>query len=392
MNTLGTLALARPELRILLCTARAGLLPAEVATLQTLLGAGLDWEFLLQAAGRHGLQPLLHKHLEQHAADLVPAEPRASLRQAAAAQATYAQTRVTQLRQLMDWFRATGLDVIPYKGPVLGARLYGHYALRQFGDLDFIVPPAEARAARDSLLTLGFQATLTCPAGWEDWYVRHRNEYALYHPAGQLLVELHWGAWARFVNMPVRYEAFRARCETVVLEGNPLPSLGPEDLLFVLCLHGTKHQWCRLVWLADIAELIRSTPALDWPRVLALARESRSARFLLIGLALARQWFGLSLPAVVEQRLQADQRVGQLAANITDRLLDSALREPTEREQLRFLCHALPRHGDRLRFLWGVATEPCRDDWNWRQLPPALAGLYAFLRPARLLGLALRGR
>ena len=77
---------------------------------------------------------------------------------------------------------------------------------------------------------------------------------------------------------------FWNRCETVNLEGRAVRSLDMEELLFLLSLHGTKHQWVRLSWLVDITEIIRSTPELDWVRVWTLAEESRTERFLIIGL------------------------------------------------------------------------------------------------------------
>ena len=77
-----------------------------------------------------------------------------------------------------------------------------------------------------------------------------------------------------------------------------------------------------------------------------------------------------------------------MAAN----LCGGSLYAPNETEHLRFMFRALPRQRDRLRFLWGLATEPCRDDWDFCLLPPALASLYAGLRPARLIRVALKRR
>lgn len=65
-------------------------------------------------------------------------------------------------------------------------------------------------------------------------------------------MELHWGPWPRFVAMPVDIHLFWERRETVLLEGKPVPSLKMEELLFLLSLHGTKHQWVRLAWLAAV--------------------------------------------------------------------------------------------------------------------------------------------
>ena len=307
------------------------------------------------------------------------------MRQAVLGYEPYARARVQDLLGLLDGFRSAGVDVIPYKGPILSQRLYGHWAMRQFGDLDFLVRRQQARQAYECLVGRGFQPDLAASPGWELWYERARHEYALRNPANGLYVELHWGAWQRFVNMPVEVDSFWDHLEAVMLEGKSVLSLRMEELLFFLCLHGTKHQWNRLAWLADCAEIIRSMPTLDWSRVLLLAEASRSQRFLFVGLSLARRLLGAPLPPDVETRMSADDQVEALAAEMEAGLRSGSLHESGEGEHLRFMFRSLPRYRDRLRLLWGVAVEPCRDDWKYCRLPPSLVGLYAIVRPWRLL-------
>lgn len=218
-----------------------------------------------------------------------------------------------------------------------------------------------------------------------------RHEHSFSHPESDLFVELHWGAWQRFLGMPVDIRSFWKGHETVNLEGRAVQSLGMEELLFLLSLHGTKHQWNRLSWLADLAEILRATPELDWVRVWSLAEESRTERFLSIGLWLAHHLLNAALPSEILERLQADRQAVRLAGEIGRSLCRGVIHESTEMENLRFVCRALPRLQDRLHFLWGVAVEPCRDDWRLFLLPPSLKGLYAIIRPSRLIGLVLKG-
>ena len=62
---------------------------------------------------------------------------------------------------------------------------------------------------------------------------------------------------------------------------NPPPARGeipaqfmpaPEDLLRLLVLHGGKHVWERIAWLADVADLLRQHPDLDHAVVAQTAR------------------------------------------------------------------------------------------------------------------------
>ena len=85
-------------------------------------------------------------------------------------------------------------------------------------------------------------------------------------------------------------------------------------------------------------------------------------------------------------------RVEPLAREMAAHLCGGSLSAPVETEHLSFMYRTLPHLRDRLRFVWGVAVEPCRDDWTGCPLPPACVGLYAVVRPARLCWVALQRR
>ena len=80
----------------------------------------------------------------------------------------------------------------------------------------------------------------------------------------------------------------------------------PENLLIVLCVHGSKHAWEQLKWICDIAELVRTHPDLQWEHMLASASDLRCRRMVLLGLSLARQWYEVDLPAPVLCMIASD--------------------------------------------------------------------------------------
>ena len=69
---------------ILFCVARREL-DAERARFRGLLSEVQDWEHLLAAASYHGLLPLLHKHVSESSADLVPIAALSRLKQSSLA-------------------------------------------------------------------------------------------------------------------------------------------------------------------------------------------------------------------------------------------------------------------------------------------------------------------
>ena len=62
--------------------------------------------------------------------------------------------------------------------------------------------------------------------------------------------------------------------------------MAPEELLIILCVHGSKHAWERLKWVVDVAELLRSQ-RLNWKRVFSTATKWKCRRMALLGLAFA---------------------------------------------------------------------------------------------------------
>ena len=63
----------------------------------------------------------------------------------------------------------------------------------------------------------------------------------------------------------------------------------PEDLLLVLCLHGSKHCWERLAWICDVAELIGANPELDWNEIMRRSAALNIEKAVMLGLDLASE-------------------------------------------------------------------------------------------------------
>ena len=76
----------------------------------------------------------------------------------------------------------------------------------------------------------------------------------------------------RTLHVPSRHDDFWARLVDGELEATKIKLPAPEDLLLALCIHGSKHLWERLAWIADIAGLIESQPSLNWNELVNRAR------------------------------------------------------------------------------------------------------------------------
>ena len=177
------------------------------------------------------------------------------------------------------------------------------------------------------------------------------------------------------------------RLEPVDLAGTTLPSLAPEDLLLVLCMHGSKHLWMRLEWICSVAELVRTCPEMDWGRVMEQAHELGGERMLFVGLLLARDRLGIALPEEVRANIESD-RVGRLLARrVRERLFREA--EPRVMEWWGFRYKVRERWRDRWPYVLNfvsILITPNAQDRAFLPLPAALSFLHYPIRPIRLLG------
>ena len=64
------------------------------------------------------------------------------------------------------------------------------------------------------------------------------------------------------------------------------------DQALMLCMHGSKHVWSRLIWICDVAQLLISSPDLDWKEVIEEANQSGLWRSLALGVLLAHRVAG----------------------------------------------------------------------------------------------------
>ena len=132
-----------PEVDFLLSCARVDLLEAQAQHLRQLLMRPLDWNRLVALAARHGLLPLLARHLQTLPADTIPAAVSESLRVHQHAVALRNLGLSGELVRVLRLFAEHGIAALPFKGPTLAQFAYGDPALREFGDLDLLLRPRD---------------------------------------------------------------------------------------------------------------------------------------------------------------------------------------------------------------------------------------------------------
>jgi len=350
--------------------------------------SNLDWSEVLRLAEHHGVLPLVARNLIEHARGLPP-EIERSLRSAYDANLRRSLWFTAELARIMQHFERRQLRVVPYKGPVLAQSAYRDVGLRNFSDLDFLISPADFERAKQALAEIGYRPSAHFTPAVERFWLRKGYERAFDSPAGPNLVELQWALLPHFYALDSHSDDLRvadllARAGRTVVGGCEVPCLSPEDSLLVLCLHAAKHLWTRLIWLADIAETLRSQ-TIDYSLVFCRARALGVVRILGVSFWLAKNVLRAELPKPSEELLAADPRVSALGSEFAERLARGAVYDFESTEYFRLIMKLRERRGDRWRYLWRLVWTPGAGDIAAVRLPEALFPLYRIVRLGRLM-------
>jgi len=373
----------RPENELLLCCARTHMDQEKIDRGHALLRNGIDWTLLIRMTQLHGLMPLLYKNIDAHFPEDVPPLILNQLQEWYVANARRNLLLVGQLLMLLRLFRDNDIPVIPYKGAVLAASAHGDITLREFHDLDFLVQQDHLLRARDLLLSRGYQLSVKGDGGD---VVRQNSQYevGLVLAHAGIHVELKWDIVARYFALPMDMTALWTRLKPVLIEGREIYTFSPEDTLLILCIHGTKHLWASLMWVTDISELIQANPGLNWQWLWDHSNTLGSRRMLSLGLSLARDLLGTSLPKKVEQQVEADPPVKRLTEEVSRRLFDRSNLSPSVLESITFHCRAREHLSDRAKYGYRLLMTTTPSDRELLQASSSLSPLASCIRPFRL--------
>ncbi|MEI7881678.1 MAG: nucleotidyltransferase family protein, partial [bacterium] len=211
----------------------------------------LNQSLLIQLAMRHRCLPLLAEGLARVRQEGQPSwvtfgpEMQARMNRALAVGAGRAVFLARRLVSLSGTFKDAGVRAMALKGPAMAQALYGHVDYRPSDDLDVWIHPGDFAKASGIMESLGFtplvslstdEARAHMQAGWDRGY---RS------PAGDYVVELCTGMAPSYFARPPEVDVLWAGAQELTLEGGRVRTPGPEALLELLCLHGTKHGWSR---------------------------------------------------------------------------------------------------------------------------------------------------
>jgi hypothetical protein len=325
------------------------------------LARSADWPKLLLLAEDHGVMGHLAARLRGLDASLVPPETMQALLERQRAQIFFSLKMTAELFRLLDLFASEGIGALAVKGPVLAVQAYGDPAMRSYGDLDLLVRQRDIRRATELMAAAGYDSQVSISAIDAG---KIPGQYLFSSPDSKLLVELHNDFTLRYFPRRLPLERIFQRQIRVQLDSRKAPALSVEEELVFICVHGAKHLWERLMWIADVAALVSRQTSLDWDRAAASAKEVGAERMLHTGLQLAANLLRVQLPDKVLPMVKSDVVAARLASQILKWLSAAGYAPPGLFERAVF---RLRMRGGLLAapaYLLRLSLSPTEEDWK----------------------------
>jgi hypothetical protein len=349
------------QLRLLFASARPGEVSREeIAALATEVK---DWPALFASANGHCVRPLLHRALHASGFSGIPAEWQHSLEQGVRQVLKQNLAFTAELLRIVEFLGGRGIEAVPYKGPMLAVQAYGDIGLREFMDLDILVRHREIPKITEVMQENGYPL-FTGSGGSKTKKSAEAipGQYHFAKPPEFLPIEFHTEKTLRYYPSPIDADRFLEHLTPVEFGGRVLRGFDPELTLSILSVHGAKHLWNRLQWIADLAWLVNATPNFTWDVALDCAQELGAEKMVLTGVALASGLLGMALPDGVAGKIRRDKDVATLMEQSAREIFHPARAAANVTERAAYRVRSSPNRGAGIRQLVRLATSPTEED------------------------------
>ena len=355
-------------------------LPLNSAKISVFIGNLRGSESLLRLADDHGVLAHLAAALTKVPDGRISAALLDSLHSRHRRQVVFTLGMSAELRRVLQLLRQSGIAALAIKGPALSVRAFGDPAIRRFADLDLLVRQEHMALAAKALCAAGYQSRIkpeSIRAG------RIPGEYLFWRPHTNQSRTAHELTFRHFPR-PIPLESYFLRQTSLFLDGYAVPVLSAEHEFLLLAVHGAKDFWARLMWICDVAAMVRNDPGLDWSILRESAAEVGATTMLRMALLLSERVLGVRVPDQMNQEVARDSNCAHLVAQIETWLPYAGYVIPSVAERALFRFRIGDGAMAGARYLARLLFSPNEEDWSADDGIASSGLAQALRRPFRL--------
>ncbi|MBA4695770.1 MAG: nucleotidyltransferase family protein [Legionella sp.] len=346
----------------------------------------INWLFFSDLTLRHKVTPHLLPTLSQFGIKKhMPLACYSALKMHATINSCYVLKMIAEAKRLTTLLANAGIPSLLLKGPALSQQLYGQFATREPRDLDLLISNTHLKVVHSLILQSGYvccvpiEQTLT-PKQFK-FYQKQKKSFVYYHKKTDQQLELHWRLFDDAQLFPFELSENISSLDQLHIADATIFTLGQEDNLLYLLLHGSHHAWSQLSWVYDIAQLVHRASSLNWIRIQKRVETLQITFPITEGLLLAHLLFDTPLPPFFSELLKKHPVIKTLAG-LSLRVIQNPVYMSKSARLTMFVREF------RLHMALGSYLKPFTSnfdmvaaDWELVHLPDKLFFLYYLLRP-----------
>jgi len=350
--------------------------------IQSTLNHISNWDILLEFADEKCLIPILHGELSKFHSGQIPNEFLDELNKRFRESARYNLILKSELLRIIDEFNKNGLNIIPFKGVILSELLYGDLSIRPFSDLDLFIGKEDFLKANELLLNLNYLPQFDInPISINNYFESvYFSNYT--HKSSNIVIDLQWSIESMNYSFSLSLDKLINVSELSYISGKKVNTFSNEDLLILLSIHGSKHNWSRLIWICDIAKLLSSSYSFDWNKIFNKCVELKCKRMFLISILLCKSLFNINIPEIVKSEIKSDKRVHKLLEEICHSIFDN--KKTKNYKYFSPYIRSMDSLKDKVNFFINL-IRPTPLEYRIISLPQYMHFLYYPIRFSRLL-------
>jgi hypothetical protein len=340
--------------------------------IKSIFRSSLNWDHLRELLLNKGLLSLLYHRLKTLQM-IIPNNIRQPIKDLYLGNVVRNIKLSNQLVELVGLFNTEGIQVFPFKGPVLSIQAYKDINIRYSADLDLMILNQDFDRVWGILDDQGFKPDSPMDSRVLKYV---RKSWRDFHMAkDQLRLDIHQQIAKGPAFFRISPEVFRSPSK-IQINDEEIATFSIEDTLVFLTIHAAKDGYQSLKLYRDITGLVENHPGIIWEKVFDRAKKMQSSRILLLGLKMAQELCGLTLPPRVHDRILGNKSVEWLYDFFITRLISSKIDLPILDWYLS-IPKALDTTWSKLKFYLWFACNPSPQVHFPANKPP---GPFLFLR------------